>query len=162
MSDLFADRKPPQNIEAEQAVLGAIFIEPEAIVTATEKLTSEDFYRAAHQRIYSVMTSLAERGEPVDLVTVTAELQDKKWLEEVGGVSYLSDLANAVPTAANVEYYSQIVEEKSLLRRLIRVATNIAAEGYAEEEEVDIILNEAEKTILEVSHKKKHKCLHFN
>ncbi len=154
MSDLFADRKPPQNIEAEQAVLGAIFIEPEAIVTATEKLTSEDFYRAAHQRIYSVMTSLAERGEPVDLVTVTAELQDKKWLEEVGGVSYLSDLANAVPTAANVEYYSQIVEEKSLLRRLIRVATNIAAEGYAEEEEVDIILNEAEKTILEVSHKK--------
>lgn len=154
MSDLFADRTPPQNIEAEQAVLGAIFIEPEAIVTATERLSSEDFYRASHQRIYSVMTSLAEKGQPVDLVTVTAELQDKKWLDEVGGVSYLSDLANAVPTAANVEYYSQIVEEKSLLRRLIRVATNIAAEGYAEEDEVDTILNEAEKTILEVSHKK--------
>ena len=154
MSDLFADRTPPQNIEAEQAVLGAIFLEPEALVTASERLTSEDFYRAAHQRIYSVMIHLAEKGEPVDLVTVTAELQDKKWLEEIGGVSYLSDLANAVPTAANVDYYSQIVEEKSLLRRLIRVATNIAAEGYAEEDEVDTILNEAEKTILEVSHKK--------
>lgn len=154
MSDLFADRTPPQNIEAEQAVLGAIFLEPEALVTASERLAADDFYRASHQRIYSVMILIAERGEPVDLVTVTAELQDKKWLEEIGGVSYLSDLANSVPTAANVDYYSQFVEEKSLLRRLIRVATNIAAEGYAEEEDVDTILSEAEKTILEVSHKK--------
>ncbi|WNF37166.1 replicative DNA helicase [Bacillaceae bacterium IKA-2] len=154
MSDLFADRTPPQNIEAEQAVLGAIFLEPEALVTASERLAADDFYRASHQRIYSAMILIAERGEPVDLVTVTAELQDKKWLEEIGGVSYLSDLANSVPTAANVDYYSQFVEEKSLLRRLIRVATNIASEGYAEEEDVDTILNEAEKTILEVSHKK--------
>lgn len=154
MSDLFADRTPPQNIEAEQAVLGAIFLEPEALVTASERLAAEDFYRASHQRIYSVMILIAERGEPVDLVTVTAELQAKKWLEEIGGVSYLSDLANSVPTAANVDYYSQFVEEKSLLRRLIRVATNIAAEGYAEEDEVDTILSEAEKTILEVAHKK--------
>lgn len=154
MSDLFADRTPPQNIDAEQAVLGAIFLEPEALVTATEKLSSEDFYRAAHQRIFNVMIHLAEKGEPVDLVTVTAELHNRKWLEEIGGVSYLSDLANSVPTAANVGYYSKIVEEKSLLRRLIRVATNIAADGYAEEDEVDAILNEAEKTILEVSHKK--------
>ncbi|MBU8905780.1 replicative DNA helicase [Desertibacillus haloalkaliphilus] len=154
MSDLFADRTPPQNIEAEQAVLGAIFIEGQALVTASEKLAPEDFYRAAHQRIYEVMLELAEKGEPVDLVTVTSELQDRKSLDDIGGVSYLSDLANAVPTAANVEYYSQIVEEKSLLRRLIRVATNIASEGYQSEEEVDTILNEAEKTILEVSHRK--------
>ncbi|RNA68002.1 replicative DNA helicase [Alteribacter keqinensis] len=154
MSDLFADRTPPQNIEAEQAVLGAIFINDEAIVTASERLVPDDFYRAAHQRIYTVMLTLSEKGEPVDLVTVTSELQTRKWLEEIGGVTYLSDLANAVPTAANVEYYSQMVEEKSLLRRLIRVATNIAADGYAAEDEVDAILNEAEKTILEVSHKK--------
>ncbi|TMW72026.1 replicative DNA helicase [Alteribacter natronophilus] len=154
MSDLFADRTPPQNIEAEQAVLGAIFIDDEAIVTASERLVPDDFYRAAHQRIYTVMLALSEKGEPVDLVTCTSELQTRKWLEEIGGVSYLSDLANAVPTAANVEYYSQMVEEKSLLRRLIRVATNIAADGYAAEDEVDAILNEAEKTILEVSHKK--------
>ncbi|TSB47519.1 replicative DNA helicase [Alkalicoccobacillus porphyridii] len=153
MSELFSDRTPPQNIEAEQAVLGAIFLADTALITATERLIPEDFYRAAHQRIYQVMVELAEKGEPVDLVTVTSDLQDRKWLEEIGGVSYLGDIANAVPTAANVEYYSRIVEEKSVLRRLIRVATDIAAEGYASEEEVDTILNEAEKTILEVSHR---------
>ncbi|MBB5174759.1 replicative DNA helicase [Texcoconibacillus texcoconensis] len=154
MSDLFADRTPPQNIEAEQAVLGAIFLEGEALVTASERLDPDDFYRAAHQRLFQVMLTLGEKGEPVDLVTVTSELQDNKWLEEVGGVSYLSDLANAVPTAANIDYYSQIVEEKSLLRRLIRVATNIAAEGYAAEEEVENILNDAERTVLEIAQKK--------
>ncbi|UTR12362.1 replicative DNA helicase [Evansella sp. LMS18] len=154
MSDLFADRTPPQNIEAEQAVIGAIFIDDQALVTASERLAPEDFYRAAHQRIFTVMLTLSQRGEPVDLVTVTSELQTKKWLEEVGGVSYLSDLANSVPTAANIGYYSQIVEEKSLLRRLIRVATNIATDGYAADEDVDAILNDAEKTILEVSQKK--------
>ncbi|MCM3715960.1 replicative DNA helicase [Halalkalibacter oceani] len=154
MSDLFADRTPPQNIEAEQAVLGAIFLADEALVTASERLAPEDFYRAAHQRVYQVMLELAEKGEPVDLVTVTAELQDRKWLDDIGGVAYLGDLANAVPTAANVEYYSRIVEEKSLLRRLIKVATSIAAEGYASEEEVDAILDEAEKNILDVSQRK--------
>lgn len=154
MSDLFADRTPPQNIEAEQAVLGAIFLADEALVTASERLMPEDFYRAAHQRVYQVMLDLAEKGEPVDLVTVTSDLQDRKWLDDIGGVAYLSDLANAVPTAANVEYYSKIVEEKSILRRLIKVATTIAAEGYASEEEVDAILDEAEKTILDVSQRK--------
>ena len=122
----------------------------------------EDFYRAAHQRIYQVMLELAEKGEPVDLVTVTSDLQDRKWLDDIGGVAYLSDLANAVPTAANVEYYSKIVEEKSILRRLIKVATNIAAEGYASEEEVDAILVEAEKTILDVSQRKNTECIYIN
>ncbi len=154
MSDLFSDRIPPHNIEAEQAVLGAVFLEPEALTTATELLMPEDFYRAAHQRIFSVMVDLSEKGEPIDLVTVTSELQDRKLLEEIGGVSYLSDLANSVPTAANIEYYGHIVEEKSLLRRLIRTATDIAANGYAREDEVEEILNEAEKNILEVAQRK--------
>lgn len=154
MTDLFADRLPPQNIEAEQAVLGAIFLEEQALITASERLTPEDFYRVSHQRIFEVMLTLGERREPVDLVTVTAELNDRKWLEEVGGVNYLSDLASSVPTAANVEYYSKIVEEKALLRRLIRVATNIAAEGYTSSDDVDAILDDAEKTILEVSQQK--------
>ena len=131
MSDLFVDRIPPQNIEAEQAVLGAIFLEPEALVTASEILIPEDFYRASHQRIYQVMLDLSEKGEPGDLVTVTSDLADRKLLDEIGGVSYLSDLANSSPTAANIDYYSKIVEEKSLLRRLIRAATEIAANGYA-------------------------------
>ncbi len=148
------ERIPPHNIEAEQAVIGAVFLEQEALTRATEVLTPEDFYRPAHERIFRAMVDLSDRGEPVDLVTVTTELQNRKLLEEIGGVSYLSELASSVPTAANVEYYSYMVEEKSLLRRLIRTATDIAAEGYASEEEVEKILDEAEKNILEVANRK--------
>jgi replicative DNA helicase len=151
---MFDDRIPPQNIEAEQAVLGAIFLEPASLITASEILIPEDFYRASHQKIYNVMLKLADKGEPVDLVTVTSELADANLLEEIGGVSYLSDLANAVPTAANIEYYGRIVEEKSILRRLIRTATTIAQDGYSREDEVDVLLNEAEKNIMEVSQRK--------
>lgn len=154
MNEMFDDRIPPQNIEAEQAVLGAIFLEPASLITASEILIPEDFYRASHQKIYSVMLKLADKGEPVDLVTVTSELADANLLEEIGGVSYLSDLANAVPTAANIEYYGRIVEEKSILRRLIRTATTIAQDGYSREDEVDVLLNEAEKNIMEVSQRK--------
>lgn len=155
MSDLFSDRTPPHNIEAEQAVLGAIFLEPEALTKASELLMPDDFYRTSHQLIYSAMIGLAEKSEPVDVVTVTSELKDKRRLEEVGGVSYLGELANSSPTAANIEYYSSIVEEKALLRRLIRTATNIVSDGYNREDEVEIILDDAEKTILEVSQKKR-------
>ncbi|WP_096156188.1 MULTISPECIES: replicative DNA helicase [Bacillus] len=154
MSDLFADRIPPQNIEAEQAVIGAIFLEPASLTLASELLLPDDFYRAAHQKIYDAMLNLADKGEPIDLVTVSTELANLKILEEVGGVSYLSDIANAVPTAANIEYYAKIVEEKSILRRLIRTATHIAQEGYSREDEVAGLLNEAEKQILEVSQRK--------
>jgi replicative DNA helicase len=154
MSDLFTDRIPPQNIEAEQAVLGAIFLDSSALTLASEILIPEDFYRASHQKIFNAMLKVADKGEPVDLVTVTAELADAKMLEEVGGVSYLSELADSVPTAANVEYYARIVEEKSILRRLIRTATSIAQEGYTREDEVDALLNEAEKKIMEVSQRK--------
>jgi replicative DNA helicase len=154
MNDLLADRIPPQNIEAEQAVLGAIFLDPSALTLASEILIPEDFYRAAHQKIFNSMLKLADKGEPVDLVTVTKELADAKILEEVGGVSYLSDLANSVPTAANIEYYAKIVEEKSILRRLIRTATNIAQEGYNREDDVDGLLDEAERNIMEVAQRK--------
>jgi replicative DNA helicase len=154
MNDLFVDRIPPQNIEAEQAVLGAIFLDSSALTLASEVLVPEDFYRASHQKIFTAMLKVADKGEPVDLVTVTAELADSKMLEEVGGVSYLSELADSVPTAANVEYYARIVEEKSILRRLIRTATSIAQEGYTREDEVDALLNEAEKKIMEVSQRK--------
>lgn len=147
-------RTPPHNIEAEQAVLGAIFLAPDAMATASEILLSGDFYRAGHQRIFQVMMQLSDRGEPIDLVTVTTALSNTKVLEEVGGVSYLSDLANAVPTAANVGYYTKIVEEKALLRRLIRTATDIVTESFTKEDEVEEVLSEAEKNILEVSNRK--------
>ncbi|ATO49373.1 replicative DNA helicase [Brevibacillus laterosporus] len=151
MSDLYLDRVPPQNIEAEESVLGAIFLSKEALITAMELLRPEDFYKTSHQRIFNTMLALYERGEPVDLVTVTADLQDQKVLEETGGVVYLTSLASSVPTAANIEYYAKIVEEKSLLRRLIRTATKIANDGYSREDEVGEIIADAEKYILEIA-----------
>ncbi|WP_390615258.1 replicative DNA helicase [Siminovitchia fortis] len=148
------DRTPPQNIEAEQAVIGAIFLDPAAIVLASEILLPEDFYRSAHQKIFEVMLHLNETGHAVDLVTVTEQLAASKLLEDVGGISYLSELSVSVPTAANVGYYARIVEEKALLRRLIRTATDIATEGYTREDEVEALLDEAEKSIMEVAQRK--------
>lgn len=151
MSAAWNDRIPPHNIEAEQSVIGAIFLEPESFSTASELLRPEDFYRASHQRIFAAMLKLSDRGEPIDVVTVTSYLNNLKQLEEVGGVAYLTQVAESVPTAANIEYYCKIVEEKGLLRRLIRAATDIVTSGFENEEDVDDVLNEAEKTILEVS-----------
>ncbi|WP_223595355.1 replicative DNA helicase [Neobacillus bataviensis] len=159
-NELLADRMPPQNIEAEQAVLGAIFLEPSSLTMASEILIPEDFYRAAHQKIFNVMLNLNDQGKAVDLITVTEELAAAKLIEDIGGVSYLSDLSGAVPTAANIEYYARIVGEKSLLRRLIRTATNIAQDGYTREDEVDALLSEAEKNIMEVANRKNAGAFH--
>jgi len=160
MNDVLADRMPPQNIEAEQAVLGAVFLEPSALTLASEILIPEDFYRASHQKIFNVMLELNDQGKAVDLVTVTEELAAAKLIEDIGGVSYLSDLSGSVPTAANIEYYARIVEEKSLLRRLIRTATNIASDGYSREDEVEALLSEAEKSIMEVAQRKNAGAFH--
>ena len=146
-------RTPPHNIEAEQAIIGAIFLEPDAMSSTSEFLQPHDFYRASHQRIYQVMIQLSDRGEPIDLVTVSTALADAKLLEEIGGVSYLTELANAVPTAANITYYAKIVEEKALLRRLISTATNIVTESFNKEDEVEEVISNAEKNILEVSNR---------
>jgi primary replicative DNA helicase (EC 3.6.1.-) len=155
MNELLIDHTPPQNIEAEQAVLGAIFLEPESLSVASEILMPEDFYRIGHQKIFSTMLKLADEGKAVDVVTVTEELSRTDELENAGGVSYLTELAASVPTAANIEYYARIVEEKSLLRRLIRTATEIAREGYIQSEDVEQLLSDAEKRILEVANRKR-------
>ncbi len=154
MSEILMDRVPPHNHEAEQSVLGAIFLEQTALITASEILIPEDFYRISHQKIFQTMLLLSDHGKPIDLVTVTEELSSKKELEDVGGLSYLTELANAVPTAANVGHYAKIVEEKSILRRLIRVATGIVEDGYTREDEVEALLSEAEKKVMEVSSRK--------
>ncbi|MFD2117431.1 replicative DNA helicase [Paenibacillus yanchengensis] len=153
-NELMFDRVPPQSVEAEQAVIGAILLVPESLITAMERLQSEDFYQASHRVIFEAMIELAESNQPIDLVTITSYLLDRQLLEEVGGVSYLSKLANAVPTAANVDYYAQLVEEKSMLRRLINAATNIVTEGYASADDVGLLLSDAERQILEISNRR--------
>ncbi|WP_062200876.1 replicative DNA helicase [Massilibacterium senegalense] len=151
MSDLFADRIPPHDIEAEQAVIGAVFLEPDAFSKVGEILLPEDFYRADHQRIFRAMIDAYNQNKPTDVVIVTSELKSKNLLEEVGGLTYLRELTQSVPTAANIEYYAHIVHEKATLRRLIRAATDIATEGYTSDEDLETILDGAERTILEVS-----------
>ncbi len=148
------DRVPPQNIEAEQSVLGAILIEQSAIAKISDILQPEDFYREAHKLVYRAAISLFERGEAIDFITVIDMLRREESLERAGGISYITSLANGVPTAANIVFHAKIVQEKSLLRRLIHAATDIAAMGYAETEEVERVLDHAEQKILEVATRK--------
>ena len=155
MSDsILLDRIPPQNIEAERSTLGAMLLEKEAIYRAMEILRPEDFYRENHRLIYQTVLDLTNRGEPVDLVTVTEELRQKNALEKVGGITYLTELASAVPTAAHVEHYSRIVEEKSLLRQLIHAATEIVTSSYEAQDEVESIIDRAENTIFAITNRR--------
>lgn len=154
MNDPQLDRVPPHNQEAEQSVIGAIFLEPQALITASEILIPDDFYRSAHQKIFQTMLRLSDQGKAIDVITVTEELSSHNELEDVGGISYITEIANAVPTAANVGYYAQIVSEKAVLRRLIRVATKIVEDGYTREDEVDALLSEAESRVMEVASRK--------
>ncbi len=148
------DRVPPQNIEAEQSVLGSILIEQSAIAKISDILQPEDFYREAHKMVYRAAMILFERGEAIDFITVIDTLRREESLERAGGISYITSLANGVPTAANIVFHAKIVQEKSLLRRLIHAATDIAALGYAETEEVERVLDRAEQKILEVATRK--------
>jgi replicative DNA helicase len=147
----FLERVPPQNLEAERSVLGGILLENRAMPNVVEILREEDFYRDAHRKIYQAMVDLSERNHPVDLITLTEEVNRKGSLQEVGGAVYLASLADEVPTAANILYYAKIVKEKSVLRRLIEAATEIARQGYEEPEDAVSFLDRAEQTILEVS-----------
>ena len=154
MNEVWQDRIPPQNIEAEQAVLGSVFVDAETIIDAVEDIEPKDFYRRGHQIIFETMIELNDRNEAIDVVTVKDRLEQANLLEDAGGLSYLSDLALAVPTAANIVYYAKIVEEKSLLRTLIQTATGIVTKGFEQGEEVQTILDDAERSILEVSEKR--------
>ena len=144
------ERVPPQNLEAEQSVLGSMLIDKEAIYTASELLTGEDFYRSAHQKIFEAIISLCARGEPVDLITLSDELRGRKGLQEAGGMQYLVLLADVVPTAANVQYYAEIVREKAILRALISGCTQIISAGFGSPQDVDELLDRAEQKIFEV------------
>lgn len=154
MEEVFQKRIPPHSVEAEQSVLGSIFLDTETVVNVLEYLEAVDFYKKSHQIIFDAIVRLYNRNEAIDVVTLANELENKGQLENVGGLDYLADLAIAVPTAANVEYYSKIVEEKSILRNLIRSATDIVKIGYEEGDELSTILDSAEHNILQVSERR--------
>ncbi|UJF15792.1 replicative DNA helicase [Jeotgalibaca sp. MA1X17-3] len=154
MEEVFQNRIPPHSLEAEQSVLGSIFLDTETVVNVLEYLEAVDFYKKSHQLIFDAIVRLYNRNEAIDVVTLANELENKGQLENVGGLAYLADLAIAVPTAANVEYYSKIVEEKSILRNLIRSATDIVKIGYEEGDELSTILDSAEHNILQVSERR--------
>ncbi len=142
---------PPQHIEAEQAVLGAMLMSPEAVIEALELLDAKDFYKRAHQIIFAAMRDLSERGQPVDVITVTAELQATEGaLDAIGGPQYIASLAASMPTALHLQHYATIIAEKSLLRRIIATATDIANAGYSGAPAADV-LAEAERKIMELS-----------
>lgn len=154
MEETLQDRIPPHSIEAEQSVLGSIFLDPETVVNVLEYLESSDFYRKNHQIIFDAILQLNNRNEAIDVVTISNELDTKNQLENAGGMEYLADLAVAVPTSDNVEYYAKIVEEKSILRNLIRSATEIVRKGYEEGDELAVMLDSAEQNILQVSERR--------
>lgn len=148
------DNLPPQNIEAEQAVLGAIFLNTDALADAMEYVEADDFYRRAHQILFQVMVDLNNDGEAIDVLTVQNYLTTNNQLDDVGGVAYIAELATSVPTAANAGYYAKIVEEKSMLRRLISTATNIITQANNGDDDVPSLLDSAERQIMDVSERR--------
>ncbi len=144
-------RNPPQNISAEQAALGSMLLQEDAVFHGVDILRPEDFYNKSHQIIFNCILELFEKSKAVDLVTLTEELNRINLLEKIGGVTYLTNLINSVPTAANIEYYIKIIEEKSILRNLINSATKIISMGYEEKEDAKVLLDKAEHLVFEIS-----------
>lgn len=144
---------PPQNLEAEQSVLGSLLIDKDAIIKVAEILKAGDFYRGSHEKIYGAILALYERREPADLVTVSDELKDQKLLEEIGGDAYLADLVNMVPTAAHVESYAKIVKDCCTRRELISVASQIEKSAFEGSDKVESLLDNIEQKIFSISQK---------
>ena len=148
------DKDIPRNIEAEEALLGSLLIDPDVISHVANVVAPEDFYLARHGEIYDVIRTLFDQGDPVDFVTVTDELERRDKLEEVGGRSYITSLVNTVPTAINAFQYAQIVQEKATLRNLISAAGEIARKAYDDSQEVEDVVNDAEKLIFAISERR--------
>jgi len=151
ISDISGVRVPPQNLEAEQSVLGAILLDNAALNRSMEILSEEDFYRTANQIVYRSMMGLSERNQPVDQITLTDYLRGTGELEQVGGASYIAELVQMVPSAANIRYHCQIVRDKSLLRGLVRTATEVVMRGYEGTTQTDELLEFAEREIFRLA-----------
>jgi len=153
-TDLQLVKLPPQNLEAEQSVLGAILIDNNALPRCLEILDPEDFYKLSHRKIFFAMTDLFDKNEPIDLITLTDQLKKNDELEAVGGIAYLSLMVNMVPTAANVKYHSHIVREKALLRGLVQSANEIASKVYEDNLDAEDLVDYAERSIFKISDKR--------
>lgn len=147
------EKLPPQSIEAEQSVLGSLLLSKKAIIKIADLIKPEDFYRDTHRFIYETMLELFEKNEPIDVLTVSTRLEAKNLLDKIGGSSYLTTLVNFVPTASNVVHYAKIVQRKKMLRDLIEAAYSITQLSYDEQEEIEGILDQAEKSVFAVSQK---------
>ncbi len=147
-------RIPPHNLEAEQAVLGCMLLDSDVIPTVTELIRSSDFYRDDHREICEAIIDITEKAGPVDIITVSEQLQLRGTLDAVGGLDYLAAITSAVPTTANARHYAKIVEEKSLLRKLIKAASEISATSYEASEEAVFVLDKAEKSIFDILQKR--------
>ncbi|WP_017624962.1 replicative DNA helicase [Nocardiopsis chromatogenes] len=148
------DRTPPHDILAEQSVLGGMLLSKDAITEVVEIVRSSDFYRPAHQTVYDAVVDLFSRGEPVDAISVNAELTKRGEITRVGGAPYLHTLTEAIPTAANAGYYARIVADRAVLRRLVEVGTHIAQMGYTGDGEVDDIVDQAQAEVFRVAEKR--------
>jgi replicative DNA helicase len=146
-------RVPPQNIEAEQSVLGSLMLDKDAIIKIADLLKIGDFYKDDHNLIYESILQLYEEREPIDVLSLSNKLEEKKKLEQIGGSSYLANLVNSVPSASNITHYAKVVQKKSLLRRLIATATEILEMGYKEGDDIEKTLDEAEQKLFAVSQK---------
>lgn len=146
-------RVPPHNIEAEMSVLGSLMLDKDAIIKIADLVKVGDFYKDAHNTIYENMLALYEEREPIDVLSLSNKLEEKKKLDEIGGASYLASLVNTVPSASNITHYAKVVQKKALLRRLINESAKILELGYQEGEDVEKILDEAEQKIFSVSQK---------
>lgn len=144
-------RVQPHDLVAEQSVLGAIFINPEKLITVREFIEADDFYKYSHRVIFKAMVTLSDRNDAIDATTVRTILDDQDDLQNIGGISYLVDLVNSVPTSANAEYYAKIVAEKAMLRRIINRLTETVNQAYEGATESDEIIANAEKALVDVS-----------
>ncbi|OIO40526.1 replicative DNA helicase [Candidatus Pacearchaeota archaeon CG1_02_31_27] len=153
MLESITEKLPPQNIDAEQSALGCLLIDKNAIIKVIDFLKTKDFYKSDHQEIYQVMTELFERNDPIDMLSVSSRLKEKNKLENIGGNAYLTQLVNAVPTAAHISNYAKIVQRKRILRDLIDVSYDIGQMGYNESEDIEVLLDQAERKIFGITQK---------
>lgn len=152
-------RTPPHDLDAEKSVLGGVLLDNVSMMHIIDVIRAEDFYRPNHQRIFEAILRLQEKGEPIDEITLSTELQSAQQLDAVGGALYIASLVDRIPTAANIAAYAKIVREKSVLRQLINTATDVATAGYEGNENVDELLDQAEKMIFEIANKREKRGL---